>query len=172
MYRTIALFVLTGLLVASARGADKERPPVPPPADVEKATKLVRELFKDEYGKTQPKARQALVEKLIKQAEETADDPVARYALYREAADLAAAAGEVTVSLGALDAIRARFSGVKSERDEPTLKTLATKGPTAGWWTTRSRPTNSTRPSGWRSWPRSPPAARRTPAPLPQQPVG
>ena len=131
MYRTMALFALTGLLVASASAADKDRAPAPPPADVEKATKLVRELFKEDYAKTQPKAKLALIEKLLKQAEETTDDPTARYVLYREAADLAAAAGEVTTALSALDAIRTRFSGVKAERDESTLKTLATKAPTA-----------------------------------------
>src|SRR5262245_47514142 len=134
MYRTTALFALACLLVlaVSASAAEGEkRAPVPPAADVEKATKLIRELFKDEYVKTTAKARLALAEKLFKQAEETNDDVAARYALYRESAELAAAAGDVTLTLEALGAIHARYRGVKLEQDEPVLKTVTAKAPTA-----------------------------------------
>ncbi|MBN9121669.1 MAG: hypothetical protein J0I06_21415 [Planctomycetes bacterium] len=131
MYRKLPLFVLACLLAVSARAADGDRAPVPPAEEVEKATKLVRDLFKSEYAKTQPKAKAALAEKLFKQAEETNDDPVARYALYRESAELAAAAGDVTLTLEALGAIRTRYSGGKSEQDEPVLKAITARAPAA-----------------------------------------
>lgn len=133
MHRKMALFVLASLLAvsASAVGEDPAPVPVPPAADVENATKLIRDLFKDEYAKTQTKARQALAEKLFKQAEETNDDPAARYALYREAADIAANNGDAVLALEALGALHAKYSGVKLEQDEPVFKALATKSPTA-----------------------------------------
>jgi hypothetical protein len=127
MCRTMALFALTCLLVASAPAADENRTPVPPPAEVEKSTKLIRELFKEEYAKTQPKARLALIERLFKEAEETNDDPAGRYALYREVAELSAATGEVNSALEALNALHLRYRGVKPEQDEPVLKALTTK---------------------------------------------
>ena len=130
MYRTLALFVLTCLLAVSASAADDEkRVPAPPPADIENAVKLVRDVFKDDYAKTLPKAKLALAEKLFKQAEETADDPAARYALYLETAELAAAAGDVTLTLDALGMLRIKYSGVKAEQDEPILKTITAKAP-------------------------------------------
>ncbi|HEY1189136.1 MAG TPA: hypothetical protein VGE74_15890 [Gemmata sp.] len=128
MPRVTALLLL---LACSLRlCADQEpRVPLPPAEDVEKATKLVRQLFKDEYTKTTTKARAALAAKLLKQAEETDDDPAARFALLREAADVAAAAGEADLALAAVDALRGRFAGLKIEQIEPVLKVVAVKAP-------------------------------------------
>ncbi|HEY1186832.1 MAG TPA: hypothetical protein VGE74_04200 [Gemmata sp.] len=125
------LAALLLLLACSLRlSADEEpRVPLPPAEDVEKATKLVRELFKDEYAKTTSKARAALAAKLLKQAEETGDDPAARFALLREAADVAATVGEVDLTLAAVDALYGRYAGVKAEQVEPTLKMITVKAP-------------------------------------------
>src|SRR4051812_7166018 len=104
MYRTTALFVLACLLAASAAAAD--RVALPPAADVEKASKLIHDLFKADFAKTAPKAKLALAEKLFKQGEETSDDPAAQFVLYREAAELAAAGGDGDLALKAVQSIR------------------------------------------------------------------
>ncbi len=126
MYRTTALLVLASLLGANLVAAE-ERVPLPPAPEIEQATKLVRNLFKDDYAKTAPKAKLALAEKLFKQADETKDDLAAQFVLYRETADLAAAAGDVTLALRALDAMQTRFAGIKAEQPESVLKALSTK---------------------------------------------
>jgi hypothetical protein len=130
MFRTTALFATGCLLAAGVAGAD-DRVPVPPPEAVEQASKLVRMLFKNEFARTTPKARVALAEKLFKQAEETPDDPAARLVLLRDAADLAAAGGDVDLALRASDALRARFSGLKPEQTEGLIRALIPRAATA-----------------------------------------
>src|SRR5437667_544716 len=74
-----------------------------PNADQQKAEeKSVREVFKDEFAKTSPTDRLALVKKLIEQSLETKDDPPVRYVLLREARDLAAALGNADLAFRAI----------------------------------------------------------------------
>lgn len=124
MRRFVPALVLFALVAAVA--AD-DRTPIPPAADVEKATKLVRELFKAEYAKTTAKARAALAAKLVEQAADTKDDAAAQYVLFKEAADLAAASGEPDLALQAVDGLRERFAGIKVDQYEALFKTLMTK---------------------------------------------
>ena len=129
MYRRTALLLLAFLFGLSV-SASEDRVPIPPPDAIAKASKLIRELFKDEFVKTTPKARVALAEKLYKQAEETSDDPAAQYVLYKEASELAAAGGDIDLSLHAIDGLRTRFDGVKVEQLETLFKSLASKSTT------------------------------------------
>lgn len=71
------------------------RPPVPDDASVERATKQIRELYKSEYAKKRSAEWLALSNTLLKQAQVTLDDSVARYALFREALELAIQAGDL-----------------------------------------------------------------------------
>src|SRR5437773_12297824 len=54
-----------------------------------KAERMVREVFARDYAEHMPPQRVALAQKMIQQANETADDPAARFVLLREARDLA-----------------------------------------------------------------------------------
>jgi hypothetical protein len=64
--------------------------------------KLVRELYTKEYADRTPSARQKLAAKLLDQADRTKNDATARYVLWKEAADLAAQAGDSTLAMRAL----------------------------------------------------------------------
>ncbi len=91
------------------------RPPEPPPAPVKKlpvpeaakqtaAEKLIRDLFRKDYlAAKRPADKLTLAAKLMQQAEETKDDPAARFVLLREARDLASQAGDVSVALTAAE---------------------------------------------------------------------
>lgn len=72
-----------------------------------------------------------MAEKLFKQAEETADDPAAQFVLLRETAELGSAGGDVDLALRAVDQIRMRFNGVKTDQVEALLKTILLRAPTA-----------------------------------------
>jgi hypothetical protein len=82
----------------------KNRLPVPPAEAQKEAQALIHGLFKDDYAETSkgPQQRMALAVKLFHKAEETNDDPTARYVLICEARDLAARCGD---SLAIADAI-------------------------------------------------------------------
>ncbi len=81
-----------------------KRTPVPDAAKQAAADKLIRDLFKKDFlAARKPVEKQALAAKLIQQAEETKDDPAARFMLLREARELAAQAGDVAVALSAAE---------------------------------------------------------------------
>ena len=86
------------------------RVPVPANAAVVEAEKLVREVFRADYARRSPADRTALAEKLIRNAAETRDDPVARYVLLSEARDLAAAAGNVALAIQAIDELDRQYA--------------------------------------------------------------
>jgi hypothetical protein len=77
-----------------------------PDADaVAKAEANVRSLFKDEYARRQPAEKKALAQKLFELAEQTRDDPAARYALLCEARDLAAEGNDPALMVQAVEGI-------------------------------------------------------------------
>jgi hypothetical protein len=80
-----------------------KRLPVPAADAQAKAEKLIRDLFKDDYGKKKPADQLALTAKLLDQAKETKDDPAARFVLLREVRDLAVQAGDLTQALRIVD---------------------------------------------------------------------
>jgi hypothetical protein len=83
--------------------------PVPEPAALKEAEKLVRDTFKAEYSRKAPQDRIALAKKLFQQGAETTDNDNARYVLLREAGDLAAQNGEATLALQAISLLQKRY---------------------------------------------------------------
>lgn len=125
MYRTLVLFAL--LLAAWSPAGAADRVKLPAMADVERADKLVRDLFKDEFAKTPPAAKAALAARLFAQAGETTDDPAAQFVLLRNTAELAAAGGDPDLAIKACTTLRERFDGPLADVLEPTLKLVVAK---------------------------------------------
>jgi WD40 repeat protein len=103
----------------------KDPPPVarqkvPPDDAVAKAEAVHRDVFKDDFAKKSAADRAALAKKLIRTGEETNDNPVARYALLRDAREVGVEAGDPAVVALATDAI-ARYYEV----DGPAMKVAA-----------------------------------------------
>lgn len=90
--------------------AEGEKQPVPAEAAITKTLGEVQEIFKADFAKTQPAERLALSAKLQQKALETLDDKVARYVLFREAADLAAKAGDAAAALEILEDLGGEFA--------------------------------------------------------------
>jgi WD40 repeat protein len=84
-----------------------ESPPgkLPVPTDAEQiaAKKLIKDIFKEEYAKREPAARQALAAKLLQKGLETTDDKSVRFVLFREARDLAAQGSDQAAASQAVD---------------------------------------------------------------------
>jgi hypothetical protein len=128
--RLIPLIGLGTLIAATLGLAADDRAKVPPPEDVEKATKSIHELFKDDYAKaTTPKAKLALAELLYERGLETKSDPAARFVMLREAAELAAT-GDMDLALRVYDSLRERYAGSVADLQEPILKTLSARAAT------------------------------------------
>src|SRR5262249_43078345 len=77
--------------------------PVPDEAAQAKAEKVVRDLYKEDYTKKKPAEQVEFARKLLKVADDTRDNPAARFVMYREARDLAARAGDLDLALDAGD---------------------------------------------------------------------
>jgi serine/threonine protein kinase len=72
--------------------------------------KDIRDRFKDDYAKKQTnKDAQALAAKLMEKGRQTKDNPIQRFALYREARDLAARAAAPALSLQAVEAMAQEY---------------------------------------------------------------
>jgi len=82
------------------------RLPVPEEADWQKAIEELRKIFADEYAAANRlEGKLALTEALLKQAETSKADPVARYVLLREALRLAVESGKIQFAYDALKPI-------------------------------------------------------------------
>src|SRR5512137_755069 len=87
-----------------------DKAPVPDAARLKAAEKTIRDLFKEDYSKNKPEDKAALARKLSQQADETQDDPAARYVAWREASMLAAQGGDLDTALAVLDKMAATFA--------------------------------------------------------------
>jgi hypothetical protein len=104
--------------------AKDERSLVPEAASQEKAEKLIKELFKDEYARKTPRGRLSLAAKLVEEARETKDDPAARFVLMREARDLAAQAGDSSEAIKAVEMMAKEFTINGVAMKTTTLETV------------------------------------------------
>ena len=104
-YRATAL-----LLVLSLSAWGEEKLPIPDAAKIKEAEKLIHEIFKAEYAQNKPEEKFALAQKLSKLAEESKDDPTAKYVAWIESSKLAAQTGEMDAALGVLDKLAAQFA--------------------------------------------------------------
>jgi uncharacterized protein (TIGR03067 family) len=94
-----------------AQGTEKK--PLPPAREaVEEAAKEVKKIFKKEYedAREDPAARVKLAGTFLTQARETKDDPPSRYVLLREARDLAASGGDLTLAGEVIEEALSSFS--------------------------------------------------------------
>ena len=112
--------LLTGAVQLAAHQAPPEKRPEPDADQKSRAETKIKDLFKDEYAQSDAAARIALAGKLLQLGLDTKDDVAARFMLCREARDLAARAGDVGLSLRAVDAIAKEY-----EIDSVGMKRLA-----------------------------------------------
>jgi WD40 repeat protein len=102
--------LLLAAIDASAIDTVPTRQPVPSPAEQSDAEKLVRDLYKADYARRRPADQQMLATKLLAEGRATRDNPAGRFVLYREARDLAALAGDATLTCEAIDALASDFA--------------------------------------------------------------
>jgi hypothetical protein len=84
--------------------------PVPDAEAQRKAEVAVRQIYKDEFAQRSPEERRALAEKLLAAGDGTADDAAAKYVLLRQAAEVAAGAGDFTTVAKAAEQVSAAFA--------------------------------------------------------------
>lgn len=105
----LAIFSIASLALGQAVDAPAG---VPDPESIARATRLVKTTFREEYGTlTTPARRASLAQRLCREADQTRDDPVARYVLLCEARDLAAGAGDASTAARAIGEL-SRLYGV------------------------------------------------------------
>jgi predicted Ser/Thr protein kinase len=85
------------------------------------AEKLIREIYKADYGRTAPSDKSLLAKKLLKLAVETKDDPTGKFVLLREARDLAAAGGDEPTVTQAIDELVREYQVDARAMRESTL---------------------------------------------------
>jgi WD40 repeat protein len=120
------------LLAATGLAGDPiKKQAIPDKKALAKADNLVRDIFKDEIDKAKsPEAQTKLAVYLQQQGDESTDDAAARYVLYSYARDLAIAAGDPKLALGAVDKIATYFDVAPLELKAETLAKLVPNVPT------------------------------------------
>ncbi len=93
-----------------------EMRPVPGADDIKMAEKLIKDLLKSDYAKTDAPSRLALVAKLLQQAEENKNDAAVVYVCLHESRDLAVLVGDVTkaaeVQIQLSDSFKSDFAAI------------------------------------------------------------
>jgi hypothetical protein len=105
-----------------------KRAPVPEAAKQREAEKLLKDLFKDQYGKKAPADKAILAKALLDQARKSKDDPVSVWVTCHEAQDLATQVCDVKTLMAAIEEAARVF-----DVDALAMKTsaLAAAGKTA-----------------------------------------
>ncbi|HEX3315723.1 MAG TPA: hypothetical protein VHR72_12560, partial [Gemmataceae bacterium] len=113
--------------VAAFVAADPEdaRRPIPTTAATAKAEKLVKELFKADFIKTNPADRSTFAAKLLEQAENEAD-VAAAFVFFRDARDVAAKAGDLALYRAAAKGLARSYRIEESDALAGNIDTLAT----------------------------------------------
>ena len=102
----LAVFALTA---AQDAPEAPTRTAVPDEAAVKKAETELRELHKADYKSTDASDRRALAKKLLAAGDRPDSEPAVRYAVLREAAEIAAQAEDLGTSFAAVDRLAAAF---------------------------------------------------------------
>jgi hypothetical protein len=105
---------------APADASPVARLPLPAGPALADAEKEIRSLFKEEYAKRAVADRSVLARKLIQAGAGTKGDDALRFVSFREARDLAAAAGDFATACAAIDRLDALF-----DVDGPAMKAAA-----------------------------------------------
>ena len=110
MKTTLAiLFLLAFALPVLGQEAAKKTP-VPADAAQAEATKLIKEVYGDEYAKAKTSSeKQTLAKKLLDKASESKDDPANQFVLLRLARDIATQANDGQTAYQAINAITETF---------------------------------------------------------------
>ena len=101
---SLCLVILaTTLLFAQAQS---KKAPVPDANAQAEATRLIKEVYGDEWSSAKtPAEKQALAKKLLQKAKETDNDQAGRFVLFRLSRDIATQAGDVETAFQAIDEI-------------------------------------------------------------------
>jgi hypothetical protein len=104
---------------------------VPDDAARAKALGVITQIFGEDYKDRKNKNRQALVLKLLKQADDPANDSAMQYVLLTEAARIAAEAGDLEAALSAVKAKGSRFeeNPLRLKLDVLSVASKATSSP-------------------------------------------
>ncbi len=123
--RPLAAQEVEDLARAKAEGASVVRLPVPDGAALASAEKEIRTLFKEEYAKRSAEDQVALAVALLRAGRETKDAAALRYVAFREAQDVAAAAGDLETALAAIERLGALYEVDAAELKAAAFKTAA-----------------------------------------------
>lgn len=112
--RAVVVVAVVFAGIRSARVTRAEEPPAqkaaaPSAAEVEKAERLMKQVFADDYAKHTAEGRVALAKKLLESGSTAQDDPAGRFVLWSNARDLAAAAGDFETATAAIDSLDAAY---------------------------------------------------------------
>lgn len=119
--RTLACWAILVLFlagVAAAQAKDK-RAPVPDSAAQKQAVERIKSIFPKEYASTNKAIKVGLGQELLKLAQ-AEKDPTARFALYREAVQVASTAGDVATTFTAIDDLSSSYL-----INEPSVRSFA-----------------------------------------------
>ncbi len=104
LFKCLMVLVASGTLHAAPGPL-----PVPDSDAIGKKEKLVRDVFGN-YSVVPLPERHAIAVKMVEQALATTDDPVARYALLKDAGDLAASAGDAATAMRAANLLADQYA--------------------------------------------------------------
>ena len=104
-----------------------ERIPIPDKQQLAAKSKLIRELFKEQYSDRSDQGRAALIQLLIKQGNDTNDDDAGRFALYQEALDLAQKVGDAQSAWTAVSLMTANYEMDTFEAKVSVLREVSKK---------------------------------------------
>jgi serine/threonine protein kinase/formylglycine-generating enzyme required for sulfatase activity len=117
-----------GAAASPPLAAADSRLPVPGQAQQEQSRQLLKDVFKEDFAHArQPEAKQALAEKLLKQAEATQSDPAANYVTLHAAIDLAIEAADPALAGRAIGALALRFRVNPFEETAEAIDRMLTK---------------------------------------------
>ena len=114
-------------VTSTERENSAQRLPVPDKQQQAAKSKLVRELFDEQYADRTDQGRAALTKLLIKQGNETNDDDAGRFVLYQEALELAEKTGDAQSAWTAVNAIVENYEMDTFEAKVDVLREVSKK---------------------------------------------
>jgi hypothetical protein len=131
-YSVCSAFSVLALAISAFPAESIKKNPVPSDTAQTEATRLVKEIYGDEYAKAKtPAQKQSLARKLLAKAGETADDLAGKFVLLRLTKDIAAQATDGQTAFEAIDATAESFAIDAAEMKAAVLQKLATVANTA-----------------------------------------
>jgi hypothetical protein len=120
-------FVILAALSVAAQEAEKKLP-VPNAEAQAEATKLIREVYGEEYASAKSaEQKKTLAKKFIQKASETKDDAAARFVLLKIAKDVATQASDSQIAFQAIDSMAESFQASSLEMKAGILTALSKK---------------------------------------------